>query len=395
LSACSRRPLPDAVRILFVCMPGSIHAARWIRQLRSQGWDLHAYGAIPTAVCPAFEDVTIHSFSRHRPRELSESVRLRGVWPLAHGAWHAGMPFARVRPRRLARLIERLRPDVVHSLEFQCAGYLTIDAKRHVRGRFPSWIATNWGSDVHWFSRFPEHERRIRAILQECDFYTCECHRDVVLARRLGLTKPVPLVSPNAGGIDVDEARRMWACGRVSSRRLIAVKGYDNWHGRGLVAMRAVELAGDALSGYEVAVTSAAPTVASRAAELRAQGLKVTVLPSLPHRELLRLYGRARVALALSVTDGLSTSTLEAVAMGAFPVQSSSSCLDEWVNDGETGLLIDAEDAEGAAAALGRALADDRLVDAAAEANAAVVSERLDERILQPRAIELYRIATV
>jgi glycosyltransferase involved in cell wall biosynthesis len=304
------------------------------------------------------------------------------------------MPFARLRPRRLARLIELLQPDVVHSLEFQCAGYLTLDAKRLVRGRFPRWIATNWGGDIHWFSRFPEHERRIRAILQECDFYTCECHRDVVLARRLGLTSPVPLVSPNAGGIDVDAARRGWASGPVSARRLVVVKGYDNWHGRGTVAMRAVELAANALDGYEVAVTLAAPTVATRAAELRAQGVNVTVLPSLPHAEVLRLYGRARVSLALSATDGLSTSTLEAVAMGAFPVQSNSSCLDEWVRDGETGLLVDGEDAEGAAAALRRALADDPLVDAAAEANAAVVRERLDERVLRPKAVELYRIAT-
>jgi glycosyltransferase involved in cell wall biosynthesis len=304
------------------------------------------------------------------------------------------MPFAALRPRRLARLIERLRPDVVHSLEFQRAAYLTLEAKQLMRGRLPRWIATNYGSDIYWFSRFPEHEKRIRAVLRECDFYTCECHRDVVLARKLGLTKPVPLVSPNAGGIDLEDARRLCAAGPVSTRRLIAVKGYESWHGRGLVALRAIELAEDALRGYEIAVTLASPAVAARARELRAEGLDITVLPSLAHREVLRVYGRARASLALSATDGLSTSTLEAVAMGAFPIQSNSSCLDEWVENGRTGFLVDAEDAEGAAAALRRALGDDRLVDGAAAANAAVVRARLDERLLKPKAIELYCTVT-
>lgn len=381
------------MRILFVAMPGSIHAARWIRQLRDEDWDIHLYGAAPSAVHPAFEGVTVHSFSRHRPAGLSETTRLHGVWPLARGAWHAGMPFARLRPSGLARLIDRLRPDIVHSLEIQSSGYLTLAAKRLVHGSFPRWIATNWGSDIYWFARFPEHEARIRTVLRECDFYTCECHRDVKLARDLGLLAPVPLVGPNAGGMDLDALRDAWAPGAVSSRRVIVVKGYDDWHGRGSVALEAVRLAQDAVRGYEVAVTLAAPAVVAKAAELRKGGINVTLVPRLPHEGILRLYGHARVLLGLSATDGISTSALEAVAMGAFPVQSNTSCLDEWVRDGTTGFLVDAEDAGQAATALQRAIHEDALVDAAASANAVVVRERLDDRVLRPKAVNLYRTA--
>jgi glycosyltransferase involved in cell wall biosynthesis len=380
------------VRILFVCMPGSVHSARWIGQLAGEGWDVHVYGALPTNLHVGFRDVTVHSFSRYRPQGLDPQVEIHGIWPFARGAWHAGMPFAGMRPRRLARLVERLRPDVVHSLEFQSAGYLTLAGKRLTRGGFPPWIATCWGSDINWFSRFPDHEERIRAVLSQCDLYLCECHRDVALARRLGLTAPA-VVTPSAGGIDAAAARRNWQPGPVSSRRMVVVKGYENWHGRGLIALRAVELAADVLDGIEVVVTLAAPSVASEAEKLRKRGINVTVLPTMSHAAVMALYGQARVSLALSAADGLSTSTLEAVAMGAFPVQSRTSCLGEWVDDGKTGFLVEAEDPELAAEALRRALTDDALVDTAAERNAAVVRARLDESVLRPRAVELYRTA--
>jgi glycosyltransferase involved in cell wall biosynthesis len=100
------------------------------------------------------------------------------------------------------------------------------------------------------------------------------------------------------------------------------------------------------------------------------------------------------VSIGLSISDGLSTSALEAMVMGAFPVQSNTSCLTELVNDGETALMVPAEDPVEVAAAIRRALSDDAMVDRAAEFNARLAAEHLDYNVIQPRVVEVYeRIA--
>ena len=76
--------------------------------------------------------------------------------------------------------------------------------------------------------------------------------------------------------------------------------------------------------------------------------------------------------------------------MGAFPIQSCTSCADEWIEDGKTGLIVPPEDAEIVAVAIRRAVSDDTLVDYAAEQNAQLAAERLDHSVIQPQVIAMY-----
>ena len=85
------------------------------------------------------------------------------------------------------------------------------------------------------------------------------------------------------------------------------------------------------------------------------------------------------------MSDGISTSFLEAMVMGSFPVQSWTSCAGEWIVDGKSGILVPPDDPAPVAAALRRALTDDRLVDAAAERNRAEAGRRLDGPRAGPR----------
>ena len=49
------------MRILFVAMPDSVHAARWINQLAGvEGWDVHLFPAYKAQLHPGFGDVTVH-----------------------------------------------------------------------------------------------------------------------------------------------------------------------------------------------------------------------------------------------------------------------------------------------------------------------------------------------
>ena len=112
--------------------------------------------------------------------------------------------------------------------------------------------------------------------------------------------------------------------------------------GRALVALRALESVADLLAGYRICVYSASPEVIEAARGLAARtGIEFEVVtPDRPlsHMEMLRRHGQARLSLGLSMSDGASTSFLEAFVMGSFPVQSWTSCANEWVVDGETGI---------------------------------------------------------
>src|SRR5262249_17168183 len=121
-------------------MSESIHTVRWIRQLEGLGWDIHLFPSWGFDIHRELKDVTIHGRSRPFPRgSLPPTVRLNGrVWPLPYnalyGKYHWLFPPRNDDDARLATLIADLRPDVLHSLEIQHAGYLTLEAKRHCRG---------------------------------------------------------------------------------------------------------------------------------------------------------------------------------------------------------------------------------------------------------------------
>jgi len=391
-----RQDLDVEVRILFVAMPDSVHTARWVRQVAGLGWDLHLFPVYHAWPHLELVDVTVHDgVFRYRPPGLNGSVRLRGIWPfrkwLQPMLWLANHTRLRCDGKKLTKLVRRLKPDIVHSLEFQHSGYIALEAKEKLGERFPRWVATNWGSDIYLFGRLKEHEDRIRRLLAACDYYGCECQRDVRLAQDLGLKGEVLPVLPNTGGFDLTYLQGLRQNGPPSGRRLIVLKGYQHWAGRALVGLRAITLCADVLRDYQVAVYSAEADVRI-AAELaaRSTGLTIEAIPPCSHEQMLRLYGSARAYIGLSISDAISTSLLEAMVMGAFPIQSCTSCADEWIVDGESGILVPPEDPEPIAAALRRVVADDTLVDRAADINARAAAERLDQGVIRPQVIAMY-----
>jgi glycosyltransferase involved in cell wall biosynthesis len=157
-----------------------------------------------------------------------------------------------------------------------------------------------------------------------------------------------------------------------------------------MTAMRAFDLCRDVLADYEVVIGQATPGIVAEAQRLAQTGLQIRVLPRLPYDDLLRIVGASRVSMALTVNDGLPNHLVEALALGALPLHSELEPIAEWVEDGENGLLVGAEDVEGVATALRRALADDALVDRGAEINARLVREQLSDAVIRPKVIELY-----
>jgi glycosyltransferase involved in cell wall biosynthesis len=383
------------VRILFVAFSNSIHTARWISQLKGQGHDLHLFPSLENGCLhPLLRDcVTFHpEFSSSESGDRAAGLPL--FHPLAAGA--ANLLRQRFLPapreQRLAKLIKKLQPDLVHSLEFQAAGYLTSRAGELLGGDFPKWMVSNWGSDIYLFGRLPEHQRPLRALLERCDFYLCECRRDLALAQDMGLRGQPLLVIPSGGGLPLARLAP-WRAVPPSRRRSLLLKGYQNFAGRALFGLRALELIASRpeIQRLEVFVYLPNPDVELKARLLsEATGLRLRLVPEASHDGMLQLHGKARVSLGLSISDAASTSFLEALTMGAFPVQSDTSCAAEWVVDGVGGLLVPAEDPQQIAAAVLRACSEDALVDEAARLNWQVAKERLDQETIRTAVTMLY-----
>jgi glycosyltransferase involved in cell wall biosynthesis len=115
----------------------------------------------------------------------------------------------------------------------------------------------------------------------------------------------------------------------ASERRTIAIKGYHGWVGGAKVFVEAVRETSEERQGYKIIVYSANKSV------LKLAGLEIKAFGkgAMSHKQVLEMFARSKIYVGLSESDGISTSMLEAMAMGAIPVQTSTACCDEWFGD--------------------------------------------------------------
>jgi glycosyltransferase involved in cell wall biosynthesis len=234
----------------------------------------------------------------------------------------------------LRQAIKKFKPNIVHALELQNAGYVALRALSAGRPKDLRLLVTNWGSDIFWFQRFPKHKVKLQKLMRLADVYSAECERDVVLARNLGFTGQAMPVIPNAGGFSEAD----FAIPRLAprERKTIALKGYHGWVGKAKVSLEAVREMSEELQGYKIIVYSANRSVLKLAKQISKQtGLEITAFGkgAMSHKQVLEMFAKSKIYVGLSESDGISTSMLEAMAMGAIPVQTSTACCDEWFGD--------------------------------------------------------------
>ncbi|HXT65028.1 MAG TPA: glycosyltransferase, partial [Pyrinomonadaceae bacterium] len=298
------------LRILFVARPYSVHTSRWINQIADEGWDLHLFPSSESPLHQDYRNLTAYYFERNPRAQLHQSVKTRVLWPLTRGGSRVRSLAGRLSPNWtdraewLARVIRKIKPDIVHALEFQEAGYLIASTKAlFAPGEFPPLIVSNWGSDIYLYGPLPDHTEKIKGVLKAADYYTAECERDVTLAREYGFTGSAWPVLPAAGGFDIENMRQYAQPGPASQRRVIALKGYQHWAGRGLVGLRALELCADVLRAkdYSVAVYSTYnPDVHLAVARAASRtGLRFETTTRESREDVLRVQGRARVSIGL------------------------------------------------------------------------------------------------
>jgi hypothetical protein len=225
--------------ILLVAMFNSVHTTRWVKQLMDQDWKIYLF--------PSTDAEKLHShlsgvvIVRSNYRKVRDALSALGLGFLARLVRYFERKLSPHPAKQLRNVIVSLQPDLIHSLEIQAAGYLTLEAKNKFHGKFPPWIVTNWGSDIFLFGKLQRHKEKIHDVLASCDYYSCECERDVKLALEFGFSKTVLPVFPNTGGFELRQLEKLRHEILPSSRKVIMLKGYQHWAGRALTGLRALE----------------------------------------------------------------------------------------------------------------------------------------------------------
>ncbi|HET8725891.1 MAG TPA: glycosyltransferase [Alphaproteobacteria bacterium] len=387
-------------------MAGSVHAVNWINMLQGSGWQvflLPVYAARPLPTLQGARTVSSRGdVARLVPGEVGVvqpgtvprwkariQDRARGYRP-----WQPSWLNDRIAsPGDLAEAIRLVRPDLVHSMEVQLAGYLCLEAKRRLGAAFPPWLLSNWGSDIYLFRKLRGHQDRLRAVASSIDFYLAECERDQAAIRDLGFCGVCFDPVPASGGVRLEAFGDLLAAPPPSRRRVILIKAYQGWAGRGLTALSAVRLAHTDLRDFSISITMANQAVGETAATIaRETGLDIRCEAYLPsHADALARVAGARISVGVGISDGISTSLLEAMAFGGFPIQSDTACADEWVEDGRSGFIVSPHDTRQIADRLARAATDDALVDTAAAINRRTIERRWHVDRVRERVLSYYQ----
>lgn len=397
--------MTDKKKILFVAEISSIHSARWINQLVGSDWDIHIVnGVLPWSVInPELQTGTVHNlFSKVHPPKTENIFPRAGNYFTGKICKQFPNNSNKFQVKYLSSLIKKIKPDIIHSLG------LNINWKNHClplkkaldllpAQERPPWIYSTWGSDLDFYAKMSdENFREVSSILSSMDYIITECKRDAELSCTMGFRGYYLGALPAFGGINWEHYSHFRSDGSVSARKNIFLKGRDCQEGgdpvgRAMTAMEGFSQCCDLLSGYQIVISQANSAVVRAAKKLALNtGIKIKILPYTTYEEILELMGSSRIFISMTVNDGLPSSLVEAMTLGAYPIHSNLSPIREWIDSKQNGLLVPAEDSTAFAEALRMALSDDMLIETAANINEAIVKERLVDTLIKQKVLAIY-----
>ena len=114
-----------------------------------------------------------------------------------------------------------------------------------------------------------------------------------------------------------------------------------------------------------------------------------TVHKPISRQKLLETFSESRVYIGASISDGVSTSFLEALITGAYPIQTDTSCANEWIKKGFRASVVPLKSEE-LEIVISRTLKDDSLVDDACKINRNLATLYLDKNAIFEKARLFY-----
>ena len=266
------------------------------------------------------------------------------------------------------RYIRRARPNVLHFHELQHGAYLFNPISRYFgEGRNFKVVCSTWGSDLLFYGELESHRKDIEEVISWTDLMTAERVNDKKICDKFDYGKeflaPVYITIGLDAPIELPKVR-------ASERKKILIKGYQDSHGRALNALAALEVIKSDLQDFEIRVFSASEAVRLQVEFLRStKHWDIEVINRTSNKEIKKHFSESRIYIGLAISDGLSTSMVEAMANGAFPIQSLNSAVNIFIENGVSGFAVDPWNLEDIARCIDIALSDNELVDKASISN--------------------------
>ena len=289
------------------------------------------------------------------------------------------------------KIIELHRPDIIHCFEMRLAG-LPILKVMQKHNSIPL-IYSSWGSDLFYYPQLGIHEKAVSNFLERVDYLITDCHRDYKIAVENGYKNAFLGVYPGNGGIFIDTAKIQDS----ELRDTITIKGYDDGVGMASRVIEALLLVPLALiQKYNIVVYSADASIVKQLKNTEYfKSLKVRIIKRgtfISNSELLAIMGQSALHIGNSISDGMPNALLEAMGMGAFPIQSNPGRVsEEVISHGVNGFLIeDPLDSKEIANCRVSAIENQELRARAQKFNVDFVNQNYNREYLKQEIVQLY-----
>lgn len=373
------------MKILFLSMP-ALHASRWIENLSESGHELYWFDVLGRGeLITNASVVQLTNWQKRKFPYFKGEHFLRKKFP---NLYEKIQPYLEVTANQaLEKIISEIQPDLVHSFEMHTASYPILKTML----RFPNlkWMYSCWGSDFYKYQNSKQHLAKIKKVVQRINYLHTDCLRDYQLAKKYGFQGTFTGVIPGGGGFHMNDNEKDIL--PVHQRTIILVKGYQHHVGRGLQIIQALEKIKNSIKDFEVVVFGTHKEVQDYI-EAHALPFQCYGRHDLQHQEVLRLMGKALLYIGNSISDGMPNTLLEAIFMGAFPIQSNPGGVTaEIITPATNGLLIeDPENIEEIAETIQHAIQNKSFIEKAFVVNQEKVKPNYEYHKIQQKIVALY-----
>jgi hypothetical protein len=426
-------PYPGRPRVLFIGFPETSHTHSWIDLLEGGSFNVRLF-SIPSADPPSDWPVKTYLTRTGGPRYDQPTRRtifppsnssilwlaaqakialdrdiLHGHPKLRHFAEAgihaaerlAGEASATTLEGALANVIKKWKPDVIHTLGFDCASYFYLRTRKQFGlETIGHWIAQARGGPDRALQRYsPEYRPLIEEVLASCDHFIADNEPNYAYALSAGLAeckinRPGMGVVSGAGGIDVDHMRAMWSLPPSKRERVIVwPKAYELYSSKAMPVFEAILNVWDRIQPCRIEmIWMVQSDVKIWYEKLFPPHIKAAcpTFGRLTHKETLERIAHARVMMAPSLSDGIPNTMMEAMALGAAPLVSPLDTILPVVKNEENVLFAKNLYPDEIADCLLRVMSDDALVDRMAANNLVRIRELADRKRIKEQAMAYY-----
>lgn len=377
------------MRILFVADGRSPTALSWMRYFVEAGHEVHlasTFRADPDIEFAGQHFVPV-AFSERASvgQGQSSATRIPLQWRTRLRQWVGPLTLERS-AKRLRELASEVQPDLVHALRIPFEGMLAAQA-----GLTAPLVVSVWGNDFTLHaSSSPMMKSATRKATCQADGLHSDTERDYKLSWEWGFDPAKPsLVAPGNGGI---RGQVFFPAKQPSSAPVVINPRGVRSYVRNDLFFQAIPLVLEQIPEVRfLCPAMQGQTEAERYMRELGIGEKVELLPMLSAQDMAAAYRGAQVMVSPSEHDGTPNTMLEAMACGVYPVAGRLESIEEWIDSGRNGTLVELNSAEELAGAIVAALKDGALREKAAQINQQLIEEKADHKQVMRRAEDFYQ----